>query len=280
MANPLRRMVSSGQVSGWYGQPQLTVPARPPSFSAALWTPAQITTALWLDFADSSTLTIVNNRVSQITDKSGNGRTASNSTASQRPVYCAVAQNGLPSAYFARNGHLAITWTITGTGWHAFALASLDSLGGNFPRLLSARATGQSVDWNNTTSWAIMTRNATTSQIRTEHNSAGSGNATVTIDEMNVLNASLLSGSTEFRVNGGTALTGASGNSLNTTDGVRLGSSWSDPERWAGLCGEVIFVSSISTANRENIEGYLAHKWGIASKLPVGHPYASAPPTV
>lgn len=35
-----------------------------------------------------------------------------------------------------------------------------------------------------------------------------------------------------------------------------------------------------STIDRQRLEGYLAHKWGLEGDLPGGHPYKSAPPTV
>ena len=41
------------------------------------------------------------------------------------------------------------------------------------------------------------------------------------------------------------------------------------------LYGEMIFVrQNITHANREKIEGYLTHKWGLADQLPTDHPYA------
>jgi len=48
----------------------------------------------------------------------------------------------------------------------------------------------------------------------------------------------------------------------------------------AGLLGEIIVVNSaLSDSDRQKLEGYLAHKWGMAGALPSGHPYKSAPPT-
>lgn len=49
------------------------------------WTPAQISTALWLDAADSSTVTLNGSTVSQWNDKSGNGRNAVQATAANQP---------------------------------------------------------------------------------------------------------------------------------------------------------------------------------------------------
>jgi hypothetical protein len=35
-----------------------------------------------------------------------------------------------------------------------------------------------------------------------------------------------------------------------------------------------------STTNRQLIEGYLAHKWGLTSSLPNDHPYKNIAPPV
>jgi prepilin-type N-terminal cleavage/methylation domain-containing protein len=49
--------------------------------------------------------------------------------------------------------------------------------------------------------------------------------------------------------------------------------------RFAGLVGEIVMVtSSLPTAERQRLEGYLAWKWGTVSSLPPGHPYVAAPP--
>lgn len=48
---------------------------------------------------------------------------------------------------------------------------------------------------------------------------------------------------------------------------------------FGGEMGEIILVSTAITADeRQKIEGYLAHKWGLAANLPSGHPYKSAAP--
>jgi hypothetical protein len=38
------------------------------------------------------------------------------------------------------------------------------------------------------------------------------------------------------------------------------------------------FSTYLNTADRQRIEGYLAWKWGMQSRLPTGHPYRSARP--
>ena len=36
--------------------------------------------------------------------------------------------------------------------------------------------------------------------------------------------------------------------------------------------------SAPTQEQRQRIEGYLAHTWGLTANLPAGHPYKAAPP--
>jgi hypothetical protein len=48
----------------------------------------------------------------------------------------------------------------------------------------------------------------------------------------------------------------------------------------SGVLREVIVASSyLADSVGQQIEGYLAWKWGLAASLPAGHPYKSSPPT-
>jgi hypothetical protein len=50
-----------------------------------------------------------------------------------------------------------------------------------------------------------------------------------------------------------------------------------DPFR--GSISEIVVTSTaLSQENRQRLEGYLAHKWGMADQLPSTHPYATNPP--
>lgn len=46
-----------------------------------------------------------------------------------------------------------------------------------------------------------------------------------------------------------------------------------------GLYEMMNFTSTLVTADRQKVEGYLAWKYGVASNLPAGHPFKSSPPT-
>ena len=49
-------------------------------------------------------------------------------------------------------------------------------------------------------------------------------------------------------------------------------------EPFDGFIGEIIIINSVEDSDRQKIEGYLAHKWGLTANLPADHPYKSNAP--
>ena len=45
-----------------------------------------------------------------------------------------------------------------------------------------------------------------------------------------------------------------------------------------GKVGEIAAIASSDTADRERLEGYAAHRWGLAALLPAGHAWKAAAP--
>ena len=71
------------------------------------------------------------------------------------------------------------------------------------------------------------------------------------------------------------AMTTKNGANASAT-GITLGDTDTAHPRqpWLGTVGEMIIYNSIlSTPQREQVEGYLAWKWGLQVNLPPGHPY-------
>jgi hypothetical protein len=121
------------------------------------------------------------------------------------------------------------------------------------------------------------------STAQVNHGSAVTGDTTIIYD------FDWTNGQLTVSVNGTAGTPGSgtsSGNTSNTQSAnVRLGcNSASTPSfflRGAIQC--IVFVREnnlLSTANREKIEGFLAHRLGMADNLPGGHPYKSAAPTL
>ena len=91
----------------------------------------------------------------------------------------------------------------------------------------------------------------------------------------NTLHTAYYDGTNEYvYTNGGTVYTNASSGNFSISAymiGANLGYS-SDNQPWNGYIGEVIVYNiALSAPQRQQVEGYLAQKWGLTSSLPVGH---------
>jgi len=68
----------------------------------------------------------------------------------------------------------------------------------------------------------------------------------------------------------------------STAQGFAIGASWSGGYNnfisTSSINEILVFTQTLTTPQREQIEGYLAWKWGLQASLPVGHLYKSAAP--
>jgi hypothetical protein len=74
----------------------------------------------------------------------------------------------------------------------------------------------------------------------------------------------------------------AGGNTSNTTssDDVTVGAFSSLSSTFNGRIAEVGCCVALPTEDEvDRLFGYMAHRWGLADNLPVGHPYKALPPT-
>ena len=250
------------------------------------WTPANITTSLWLDAGDASTITLNSTTVSQWNDKSGNGRNATQGTALQQPTYTSNSQNGYGIISFdGSNDNLDISSTTLITSGNANfgvfaaykAKAATNSYGsllanydaGNFELLFGGESVAPYIG-----PWGLY------------------NNASLDLDSDNYTqNANLFiscirtGGSVVGYTNGTTKNTVA--NSASVYTGANTASVWTvgantiNTEAGNMDLYELIVINeTVSTDTRQRTEGYLAWKWALQANLPVGHPYKNAAPTV
>jgi len=61
---------------------------------------------------------------------------------------------------------------------------------------------------------------------------------------------------------------------------LRDAPSFTIPTPWLnGRIAEVVVANTLADAgDRQRLEGYLAHKWGLQGNLPADHPWKAAPP--
>jgi hypothetical protein len=247
--------------------------------STAAWTPADLgaSLALWLDADDASTITLNGTTVSQWSDKSGNGRNATQATASLQPTYTASGIGGKPSVTFAPEGgtaqdRLNVTFTLTENNITAFALAKKPSSSGSlkhrYGRVLSFRNTSGN-DYSNTNGWipAFMAQSDAFGGVNPPNIVSYRNNATITAQSM-VYNTpyiigSTLSGSTgTMRVNGNQTSGTTSATAVNINQMLIGASPQGIDSEMYGDIAEVIVTSALSLADQQRIEGYIAWKWG------------------
>lgn len=255
---------------------------------AAPWTPAQITTAIWLDAADSSTITESGGVVSQWDDKSGNGRHFTQATVANRPTFESAVQNGLSAVKFVNGPSGGATrqfvsntaYTNTSNQITLFSVhRNLSQSGANqYGRLFSfAAALSKDFDNNN----GIILTYGVTSGITLFRNNASIASTAAISDTWCIVDAVRDAGNGSVSLNGDTRVTGSTSAANFNIARSRIGNDTElDDSGIQGWVGENIAISGVIDASTtEKMQGYLAWKWGLTGSLPGGHPYKNAAPT-
>jgi hypothetical protein len=237
------------------------------SESEVEWTPADITTALWLDAADADTITRDVSNVIQWDDKSGNGRNATQGTSGNQPTYQTNVLNGLPVVRFdGSNDRLDFSTGISSANDIAVYVVYRRASTGirSFPVGADTTSNPYPLWWD--------TDNVSYSSMGTSGFNTHGSASTKTGGILDAITRSS-SGTLIYRFGAAMAAAQSATGSNNLT---RIGGRSNVFHN--GDIAEVIIVGNLN--NREKIEGYLAHKWGLSGDLPIDHPYKDDPPTV
>lgn len=223
------------------------------------------TLALWFDAADASTLTLSGSLVTQWNDKSGNGRNFSNVSGTRQPSYSATGFNSsYPTLTFSGSYLTRSTTGTTSSLYTAFFVVDATSTADQYlfdvevGRFVIAQkeATGSGTGVYNGTTWYSVAAQ-TGIQIYSFVCTSGGG----------LFRNGIRFGTiTTF---GGLALNGA--NSIGSRFSVT--SSFFDGK----MCEYLLYNSALNQTSCQQVEGYLAQKWGIQRILPNGHPYKYLP---
>lgn len=256
------------------------------------WTPARITTSLWLDASDSSTLydatsggslVAANGAIARWQDKSGNARHVTQSTAGSRPTRKTAVQNSLDAVLFDGGDHLENSSSSpipTDAKTIVCLVKSADATGGTI--INNTRAAASSTRWvarllkigSNFIAGDTITVNVTTT---TDFSTAMQSAFLATWTQTSSTRA------TNFWTNGTSRTTSGTVAAETSTTGFRIGILTNNTglalQYWNGHMMELVCLNEeASTDTRQKIEGYLAHKWGTTSSLDAGHPYKSVAP--
>lgn len=260
-----------------------------PSFISTIpggFAPTQIANcALWLDGADSTCTPLSGTTVTRWIDKSGNN----NSTTTTNGTPRLGNINGVPAVDFQTSSDSFYAEGASGTGipyqpttgfLTFFAVVSMRNLASpnTFGRIISCAATnsGANTDFNTTTNFTV-TRAAATDEFSLYRISNVTTTTVADYNTPSLLTALFDNTSAYFYLNGtlvgSFASTGAFGFkyyaiAINITQKLTI------QDNFTGLIGEeIMYYAALSTAQRQQVEGYLSWKWGLQGNLPSDHPY-------
>jgi hypothetical protein len=252
------------------------------------WLPTQISTAsnllvLWLDGADSSTVIRTGSTVTQWTDKSGQSNNTSSANGS--PQYTAQLNTKSGIVFNGTSSYFVVPKVIT-TDWSIFIILSTTATAGGTAGLwwegqgiFDAEVGGTTTDFGTSlyqTKFAAGVGNPPTGDntvLSTTNINSGAG----FLCEFTRISSS---GYFENFVNGSSqgSTTGGTGSRAAPTR-ITIGALQTLATYFNGSIYEIVVYSAyLSTIQRQQVEGYLAWKWGLVSQLPSSHPYKVFPP--
>jgi hypothetical protein len=251
----------------------------PPSWENPLWSPAQINTLLWLDASDSNTITEDSGEVSLWKDKSGNNNDVSQNTPLYQPAIDDITMGGLPTMTFDGSDEWLETvgnpFGSSISDGFVYAAISLPIVGNG--SLFSFAGTATATRWQAHVPFGDII-----------YFDCGGTSAPYRIQAPDGLNDGdeLLIGF-YCSVTDGVQVVWKNAEELVSdnvphsvlTDGGNIDVGRFSTAYFRGGIGEFIVINNtVSLSDRQKIEGYLAHKWGLENNLPIDHPYKNSPP--
>lgn len=239
------------------------------------WTPSKISTELWLDPSNASTVTYNgSNRISAINDLSGNDNHAIQLSSSYYPTYLFSEFGGLNAIQFIGNDndqHFDMTSSTNMVNKAFYIVLIMDDVTTDDSIIFGY--TGQNM--------GIGIKNTGSAYFQSCAWSGISTNSLVTGTTYVIGFGQNTSSAPWFSINGDKEVTGgySGGEEVFNLLGCRTTDGPSLQDDLYAKVGEIIITSSVpNDVTREKLEGYLAYKWGFSDNLISGHTYKGAAP--
>jgi hypothetical protein len=231
---------------------------------------------LWLDAQDISTFTFTSgDKITQMNDKSGNGRNAT--PFDNSPIYSATALNNYPAVQMAPVSTLRAPMAsgVTNLGMSVFVVFQKTGAVSAVADTLVTRGT-------NNLAGPIDMQTSATNNLRYRGNGATQTSIAANFSLRTATSPTLFNfyaapSAWQEWVNGTISLNSATAASYADPAGVQyffIGARADKFTEFRGNIGEVLLYNrDLSSQDRQTVEGYLAWKWGLQGNLATTHPY-------
>jgi len=266
------------------------------------WNPSMISTALWLDAMDTPTLSLdlsgTPRPVYGWHDKSGNLNNCGTVFGSL-PTYNATGLNGKPTIDFnSSSAYLGIASRtgLSGTSDLFYAAVfQMRSGAGVWRMIMGPRGTAPGGQNSAANGALLLQRMSNAAQIGSHYTDVEDTRIKVDVTDMFVPRIATVGRTGGTAGNGGTV-------TVTATDPSQANYLTTGTQTWTSLAGYLFQIGgrqvsatdwldgtisecialdrNATTLERQKIEGYLAHKWGLVTSLPSDHPFKNYAPTV
>lgn len=234
---------------------------------------------LWLDAADSTTVTVTSGNVSQWRDKSSNAYTFSNTALTGRrgPTYV-TTQNGRNVLTFTASSLTDATGQFLElrqptTRW---SFSNITIFSAYRPALTNA------VGWGDINVFSVYDSSAsslyTLPAVSNTDSSLNYG--VVLVSSYGQTNLRSSNGTKQTSEIGGGTLPSFFDTSSVVIGSRRTGASVSNAFFVGNIAEILVYTGPLSSADHRLVEGYLSWKWGVQSSLESTHPYRTAAPAL
>ena len=241
-----------------------------------LWTPAEISTALWLDATDATKIALSGSNVTQWTDKSGNSRNATPYTVS--PTYNATGLNSRGTIDFDGSTQALQVADFYQSDWYIMVVAKTNDA--STDQTIASKFDGLA---NREFIFRFSSSNKLSATINPVGNSgaqnSGAGSSGTTGTSFGVFGFYKNGTTCELGING--TIDSRTFNTSTVYDGTlpfAIGRV-SFGDYLNGSIQQFVVTQGAPTADTmRKLEGWAAWSSGLEALLPVTHPYKTSPP--
>jgi len=255
------------------------VDAGPPQtifLTGSSWTPVDINPGLWLDADATNTITLNGATVSQWADKSGFNRHATAASTAQ-PTATAAGLNGKRVLTFdGSTDVLNVDLDFLAGVNHSTFIVTKPTIYSNIYGAANASAGANSlhVGFSSSTSYRMNFWGNDYAPAITSNFVAGSANIMNYVWTAGTSKQILANGKSE-----GTSTSPVPGTIGTMSGGGRIGRTTGHAFFGGDIAEFIAVTGAVSAAERQKMEGYLAHKWGLTARLVDAHPYKTNGPS-